>query len=447
MTDVHSHGGEVGAEHTGFRAAPDVGSELGLFVIWSNARTHESRILEDLRRRFTLLDVFEVHWSPDKVVQNYDRFYRARLTPPYRTSLEYDKGSGPLLAVVVRDESPSYGRRQTTGGQLVVSTRVFDAKDLCRSWTGGGTNVHSSDSPTNAARELSLLLSLDPQNYQDHDFRPWDGTVKPLHRDLAGANGWASASELFRALNAGVDYVVLRNFENLPQDLFVGSHADLDLLTDHYRELVALLNGRPLMGVMPRWGGRFLATIQGNDVICDVRFVGDAYYDPAWARRLLDGRVLRDGGYSTPNDEDYLESLLYHAVVHKPSFKEDYRSRLASMASELDRPGWTRAVLDDPIQTKRLLAGLLTDHGYRYRRPHDPSVFYNDRAVGHRWPLARRIHAGLRRRLVTALNRRVRYPLQIAAHRLRETLLGRAPVIRQLKRTVSSTSSQWRDRA
>ncbi|MCP4036533.1 MAG: hypothetical protein GY733_06325, partial [bacterium] len=50
-------------------------AQSGLFVLWDVARVQEQRILADLGSRFELLQVHEVHWSPDLVATNFQRFY------------------------------------------------------------------------------------------------------------------------------------------------------------------------------------------------------------------------------------------------------------------------------------------------------------------------------------------------------------------------------------
>jgi len=243
-----------------------------------------------------------------------------------------------------------------------------------------------------------LLLGTDPETHLKGNPHGWSGKVEEIRRDLSGARGWSSPAELFHALNHTVRYVVLRNFEGLPQSLHVGSHDDVDLLTDDYGELVGVMNARPHVRCVPPWGGPHWVKISGADMWFDLRFVGDQYYDPKWAREILDRRVWNDSGFYAPSYEDYFESLAYHAVVHKQFLSAEYKQRLAEMAGTLGRSGWDVSDLDNPARVKELLAGILRNRGCSYRRPRDVNVFYNFEAAGHHWPRVRRKLAGIFRK-------------------------------------------------
>ena len=98
----------------------------------------------------------------------------------------------------------------------------------------------------------------------------------------------------------------------------------------------------------------------------DLRFVGDRYYDPEWAREILDRRVWNPGGFFTPSNEDYFESLAYHAVVHKNVFSRTY----SQGNTWNDSPKW-RAPLDallggDAAANAAIIEGIISgDEGPR----------------------------------------------------------------------------------
>jgi hypothetical protein len=371
----------------------DKDAELHLVVIWSAARHAEARILADLREHLEICRVHEVHWSPELVRQNYARFYRGRLVPPYR-NVRLRKGNGPHLVVTALDRAPRYAMRETLHGPAVVNATLFDAKLRYRSWTGTGHLVHGSDSAAEARRDLMLLLGFTTGEYLPAHAGAWDGTVRPVRRDLSGARGWASPAELARALDCAVDYLVLAGAEALRGP---GGQwgEEVELLTNNYLELIAVTNARPRLRQIPRWGGRFLIPIAGREVACGFRFVGDGYFDPAWQRAVLERRAADRDGFYLPAPDDALETLAYHALVHQPALSERHRERLVAMARGLGRPGWTRAALEDPRRVKVLLDGMLAARGYAYVRPRDRMVVYNFAAVGAHWPAARRVLADL----------------------------------------------------
>ena len=58
---------------------------------------------------------------------------------------------------------------------------------------------------------------------------------------------FGSIFEFFEALNeAGVKYLVLRNYENLlEQEMFLDGHGDIDLLCDDYKKIVKAVGAIP----------------------------------------------------------------------------------------------------------------------------------------------------------------------------------------------------------
>jgi hypothetical protein len=423
---------------TGGNEAPP--SELGVFVAWPDAQQDHERILAHIRRRFDLRRVYEIRWTREVVLENYTRFLGGSYALPAPTLGKAPSREHPILLMTVVDHSPRHQLKSTSRGTTRINERFLDTTREIQGWTGAGTMLHGSLSAAQATRDLVLLLGTDPKEHLYENPQPWNGSVEQVHRDLSGAHGWSSPTELFHALNHTVRYIVMRNFERLPDCLHVGSHEDVDILTDDYREILAVMNAYPNVRCIPRWGGPYWVRIAGHPTWFDVRYVGDRYYDPRWARAMLDRRVWNAGGFFSPNEEDYLESLAYHAVVHKRAFSPDYKERLASMARSRGLSGWEVERLEDPAAMKALLDDILTARRARYCRPRDVNVFYNFEATGHRWPHLRRKLAGVFRKGVRAAHR-VGQPLgvqyreaQVRLHEkapwLASVLLGRADAAR-----------------
>lgn len=411
-------------------ASPALDPEPGLVVIWPNCRPHDARILELLSERLAIVDVTELWWSPRRVLENYNRFYRTRVVPPYRTSVMHDKGVGPALVITVVDRSPQYGLRKALSGERTVSTHAFDMKADIRAEVGGGPSIHSADSPADARRELMMLLGrdlLDP-----HDWTPWDGVIRAARRDVIGADGWRTVGDLFHALDAAGTYLVLRNYEGLPDSLLRQGHNDIDLLTSSYRDIVAMARARPLTGVLPRHGGRFHVDIGGAPVVCDIRVVGDGYYPARWGEALLASRRRYKDLTWVPSEPEYHESLLYHALVHKPSLSAEYRARLDDMASKLQMP--ERTLGDDPERPRKVLFDVLSQRGFEVATPKDPTVFFNHRIVDSRAPLLMRLIDAVHRRAYRVGMRYVRRPGVAAVRTTREWVLATFPTVRTLGR-------------
>ena len=100
--------------------------ELGLFVIWSNARVEQERILRHTQKLFDVRRVYEIHWTRELLSENYVRFCGGKLDPPLTTFFQEHRGEGPSLLVTAVDGSPRYELRTTPKGPMKVNVRFFD---------------------------------------------------------------------------------------------------------------------------------------------------------------------------------------------------------------------------------------------------------------------------------------------------------------------------------
>lgn len=385
---------------TGAAPPPSVPPGFGLVVLRPEARGQQIRILESLRARFDVHRVVEIEWSGELAARSWYRLTGESLRQGTPTS---------LLLVSLVDASPAPGKnpKKDLPPETAPNMNLTAAVAEATTWTGAPSSIRASASPAGARRDLMLLLGSDPATHLAGPRSTADGgtNVENLQRDLTGARGWATPAELFHTLNRTARYIVLRNFEDLPGSLHVGSHEDVDLLTDDYPDLARVMNARPNVRCIPHWGGPYWVNIAGQDMWFDLRFVGDHYYDPRWAQGLLDRREWNPQGFYAPSPADYFDSLAYHAIVHKDMFSPDYKVRLVAMARTLGRPGWEPAALEDPARVRVLLDRILKHGGYRYCRPRDVNVFYNFAATGHMLPQARRKLAGLARKAIRLVYR------------------------------------------
>jgi hypothetical protein len=197
--------------------------EVHVFVIWSEARFLEPEILADIDRSFTVLELLEVHWTPGEVfARNLTRMYGDALPPG--SDKEVHCGSGPFLAVVVRDDRPRYGVRRTTRGPKRLNSNVFDSRSRYREWTGGGYRVHASDSVAEAERNLVLLLGRHAADF-GRDMGS-HGSVRSQAGDPIGTYGWDSVEQLVMALEAH-DCVLLSRSTGPEGDAIVFRTTDL----------------------------------------------------------------------------------------------------------------------------------------------------------------------------------------------------------------------------
>lgn len=348
--------------------------ELHLMVLWEKARSHEQEILADLPQHLTILRAFDIGWTPERVQENYSRFYGVKLTSA--TKKTEICGGGRFLLLVLRDEQPRYGLAETTRGHERVNLDLFELKQHYRALMGGTSVLHATNSVQETDHDAALLLGLNYEDLAAACTTPWDGTVTRMERDITGTGGWESLPQFFYTLNAAIPYVVLRNEEILPEQFSSELHGDIDLLTDNFPNLVLLTGGVPKFPESYRV--HYAVRIGGQDVMFDFRSLGDDYYCREFEQHLLDHRVRNEKGIYVAEDEDALYALIYHALVHKRKIAEDYFGKIQSRFEKLGLHKQHR--IEDytsPFDLYyRLLRDFMQRRNYHFIRPQDASVFF-----------------------------------------------------------------------
>lgn len=142
-------------------------------------------------------------------------------------------------------------------------------------------------------------------------------------------------------------YVVLRNFENLPDSVEYGDHSDLDLLVydfDHWREIFPQAHRE-----LPPPRVRFKMPIQDTFIFIDVRYLGDGYYPADFEQAILETREWNQKGFWTPNPIHHRLALAYHVVHHKnqntyPNWLGDITAEELAKSLKKSTIGWVPPV-------------------------------------------------------------------------------------------------------
>lgn len=125
-----------------------------------------------------------------------------------------------------------------------------------------------------------------------------------------------SLRQFFNYMNdISFQYVVLRNWENLPDSVEMGDHSDLDLLVydiEHWLEIFPQAKRE-----FPYPRVRFKIPIDDTYIFADIRYVGDGYYPADFEQAILDTREWNPSGFFTPNPIHFRVALVYHVVHHK----------------------------------------------------------------------------------------------------------------------------------
>lgn len=341
--------------------------EIHLFIIWSKALDKKTDILKDISSKFEVLETYNVTWSKDKFSENLSRFYGENL--PKNSFKEKHCGNDTFTCVIVKDNKPNYEVRETSKGAKVVDINLFDAKQLYRSWTGGGHKIHATDNSEEVRLQLVMLFNKTYNYYLNKEENKLE---KDYRKDLVGADGWNSLEEVFNILNETLNYIILRNFETLEDELDA-LHPDIDLLVENKTLAINILNAKATTDKAYRV--QYDVLIDNKNINFDLRHIGDNYYCEKWERELISTRI-KENYFFRPDENNYFYSLAYHALLHKQYISKDYIMRLIEISKSfqlnIDKTNFIEAGMLD------ILSGFMDQNNYSYVEPDDLTVYWND---------------------------------------------------------------------
>lgn len=181
-------------------------------------------------------------------------------------------------------------------------------------------------------------------------------------------NEYNSFQEVIDVLNENdLPYLILRNYDNLlKEEMYMNGHGDVDMMVEDSNVVKKVLNAHEY----PSHGDdetHYYVVVNNQKVSLDLRHVGDGYYCTKWQNDILSRRILYQGFY-VMSPEDYFYSLIYHAIIQKPQFSEEYKNRLLKMGSDL---GLYISEDNNATDFINLLEQYMIKNGYFYTYPHD----------------------------------------------------------------------------
>lgn len=273
----------------------------------------------------------------------------------YRQIVDDLRGETSFNMYFIYDHNPKYDFRQTSKGQRIVNTAMLDLKRALRTEMGGGFKIHATDNIQETKENMKALGMPD-----EYDQRQFD-----------------TLGQIFDVLNfSGLEYVVLRNFEKMPDEIKVdASHLDVDLLVSDYYEAKRLLDGlNPSKMWKTSYENGFYRIV--NSVMIDekhadfdIRYTGDNYLDRQWQLDILKRR-FKIRGMFVPSNEDHLHSLIYHAIIQKPKISETYVKQFKELGNYTGTQARDKKFLRDRLDT------FMHGRGYKMMKPNDKTVGY-----------------------------------------------------------------------
>lgn len=354
--------------------------EYHLFIIWEKAQWKKKEILNDISKELSIIKCVNITWDRLRFADNLSRFYGQKL--PSGSKKEKECGNGMFTLVVVQDGHPNYALRKTSRGMKLVNTTIFDKKEKFRSWTNDettppnyhGSRIHGTDNEYETRHDLAALLGISPEELADKAGQFPDCWSK----NVLGLDGWDSLPQLFYVMNQSVNYLVLRNYEYLPEMLCMEKHGDIDLLTDDFGRMRWILGGVPVFKA--KFRVHYKVKVGQDTVYFDLRHVGDDYYCRAWEEEMLANKVDSGKGFPIMEPTDYKYSLLYHAMFHKKHVSDDYKTKLKELFN-----GMEGSFLEE-------LQRFLSEREYHISLPKDLSVYVNEKNSGKSFGFNRRLY-------------------------------------------------------
>lgn len=351
-------------------------TETHLFILWNKALEDTGKIIAGIEKEFSVLSVDDIYWDNKKFFTNFCRFYTNSKAIIFWKLLHC--GRSPFRLIIVRDDKPEYTERKTNAGVELVNTHMFDCKKRFRSMLKNGHLIHGSNSVAEFTCNYMMLTGTPPPFQKFESMAKWNGEIGKITPVVPGEKPWKDLAELFDFLREFKPFLVMRNFENLPDSCQLGPHSDIDIMTAAPAEFCRLLNLKRASRIPRRavWRVR----VADSYVNMDIRSPGDGYYPDKMAESMIESRIVNGNGIPVPGGKDYFYSLLYHALIHKYALSEEYRERLVKMARALSI--FPQEKEDEKTFLLRLLHDYMKDNAYSFVEPRDLTVNFNNDAAG-----------------------------------------------------------------
>ncbi|MCD7930958.1 MAG: hypothetical protein LUH15_06140 [Tannerellaceae bacterium] len=280
--------------------------DFGSFALWKIAQPYKAKIRKLLELNFEILLETEIYWSEKNFHSNASRLYKVPILLNGKNeelhSAHAEKiGDTKFTCFIVKDKKPNYTYAQSVSGKIEISNlNIVNVKYQMRDWiekdTGIKYGVHSTNNIYEFFFQVPLLLGIENFN---KILKGEKLKIEKLEKDLEGANGWTNYNELFQILNLANNYLIQRDFENLPKE---NPEMDIDFLTDNYQRLASTIGAKQKKNQL--YKGNIL--VDKKEVSIDIRFVGDKYYNPNWAKEMLHNKIMQHNIF-VPRMDDFFQ--------------------------------------------------------------------------------------------------------------------------------------------
>lgn len=341
-------------------------NSLHLCIIWKNSLSFKDKILQKIDQDFEFKKEIILNWDDKYFLENLQRFYGATLPDPEKKIKTC--GKGEFSVIIFNDISPKFEKRKTSKGSEIVNCNVYDFKFEFRKEIGKEFAIHASNNERETEHDLALLFGKNLIDFSKSYLK--NNNLEKITRNISGHDGWNSVQELFYVLNSTTNYVILRNFENLENEIISDIHNDIDIMTDDLWQISYIVNKK----IYREYGKhQHLVKIDEKYIKIDFKQLGDNYYDKKWENQILKKKIIFKNLFFVPDKINYFYTLLYHAIEHKNKISEDYKNKLKVLSGKI---GLELDVNDNQLM-KQLLVEFLKKNEYKITNTKKFKIIHN----------------------------------------------------------------------
>jgi len=323
--------------------------ELHLIIDWTNYFKNIDNFLSETLK---IKHIIKMNKLQNKV-KTMSKFYNVKV--------DDFRGETNFTIYLIEDKNPIYDFRKTSKGKRKVNIHLFDLKKYLRAKYFKNTcKIHGTDNIQETKENLKTL-KIFKEYYKEKNFN--------------------SLLDVFNELNKypQLNWMVMRNFEGMPNNITIDGHLDVDLLVNDYYLVKRILDGTSVIETRNRtrrWNKQFengahrilnYVKINNKNVLFDFRSVGDNYYCNNLQIDMLKTRILHKNGFYIPNPEYHLYSLIYHAIIHKSKIAKNYINIFKEYGLDND-------IVNNKKELKKILDIFIKKKNYVYIKPNDPTV-------------------------------------------------------------------------
>lgn len=349
--------------------------EKHLIIIWENGLFKKNEILLELSKSYEIIFEDYFSWEKENFSKNISRFYSTNLKDVKHKVRHC--GNGPFYLVIILDRNPKYDLRKTSKGYCYLNSNIFDEKLKLRKMTGGGHKIHATNNSEEYYLDVKKLFGV---NWNIFENKISTQSVILVKDNIPSK--WDTLEDLFNFIGDSIKYVILRNYDNLEEQIFDSKsiHPDIDILTDNPQVLVDLIGAVKTSKI--KYRKQYYIYIANKKVLLDIRGTNENYYCFKFSNRILENREKFKSFY-IPDTKDYFYSLIYHCLIHKESVSHDYLNKIHNLSNSM-KINLNFNLSDDLFKS---LIHFLNKKNYEIVEPLDLSVFYNYKLIKNYYPI------------------------------------------------------------